>query len=608
MNLKHISNEVKYYLKTYGFKNTVKKCIKVTGKKVKRIFTGTKVEMVPSESYQKWVKNNTPTKKQLEEQRNYKFEKNPKISIIVPMYNTPLNFFKELVDSLINQTYTNWELCLADGSKERNEKIEKLCSKDKRIVYKFLNDNQGISGNTNEALKLATGDYIALLDHDDLLPIYSLFEYVKLINEHPNAEFIYSDEDKITTLNKPRFEPHFKPDFSIDFLRTNNYICHFSMFKKELMDKLGGFRSKYDGAQDFDIILRMSENVESYANIYHIPKVLYHWRVHAASTAGSGEAKTYAFDSGVLAVQDHLDRVGIKAKVEHGATLGTYKANYEIIGEPKVSIVIPNKDGVDMLKRCINSIKEKSTYDNYEIIVVENNSETEEIQEYYKVIDKEKNIKVITYPKKGFNYSAIINYGVKNAKGEYIVQLNNDTEIITPNWIEEMLGFAQRKDVGAVGARLYFEDNTIQHAGLFVGVDTIAGQPFKGMAKGMHGYFARESSVQDMSAVTAACMMNRKELYEEVGYMNEDLPVSFNDVDFCLKLRQKGYLVVYNPWVELMHYESKTRGYEVSEEKQKRFLKEINTFLGLWKPVLDAGDPYYNKNFSLDKCYDVKED
>ena len=508
-----------------------------------------------NKTYQQWIKNNEPTEKDIEEQRKTIFKNNPKISILVPMYNTPYNFFKELVECLINQTYSNWELCLADGSPEQDKSLEEIYKKDERIKYKFIGENKGIAGNTNECIKMATGDFIALFDHDDLLPVFSLYEVVKCINENPEVEFIYTD-----------------------------------------------------GAQDFDIILRVAENVKDFKNIIHIPKVLYHWRVHPNSTAQAEvQSKPYAFEAGIPAIQDHLERMGIKATVEHGASLGTYRIKYAFEGNPKVSIIIPNKDEKETLKTCIDSILEKTTYSNYEIIIVENNSETEEIFEYYKELEKNEKIKVVKYEEKGFNYSRIINLGVKSSDGEFIVQLNNDTEIETPDWLEDMLGFASREDVGAVGCKLYYPDNTIQHAGIVFGVDRVATHLFRGLPRHLHGYFARESTIQDFSAVTAACMFARRDLYEEVGYMNEELKVAFNDVDFCLELLEKGYRNVYNPYIELIHYESKTRGYEDTPEKVARFEAEIEKFQNKWKEIYENGDQYYNKNFSLNSChYDIR--
>lgn len=552
----------------------------------------------PQNIYEQWIELNEPTKGELEKQCNTKFEKNPKISIIIPMYNTPVKFFEELVDSLIGQTYSNWELCLADGSNEKNEELKSIYEKDDRIKYQFLGENKGISENTNAALALATGDYIALLDHDDLLPEFSLYEVVKYINKYPEAEFIYSDEDKFEKLGEKRYDPYFKSEFAPDTLRANNFICHFSIFRKDLMDKLGGFRSEFDGAQDYDILLRMSEQTK---NIVHIPKILYHWRVHALSTAKSGgTAKPYAYEAGIKAVQVHIDRLGLKGTVTHGNTLGTYKVNYELKGNPKVSILIPNKDYISTLKVCLKSIKKLTTYENYEIVIIENNSEEEKTFNYYKKIDGKDKIKVIQYPEKGFNYSKIINYGVANSDGEYIVQLNNDTELLTPNWLEEMLMFAQREDVGAVGVELFYPDKTIQHAGIVIGMGGIAGHLFRNIPHGMHGYFSKDAMIQNLSAVTAACMMAPRKMYEAVGNMDEEFKVAFNDVDFCLKVREQGKLIVYNPYVQFLHYESKSRGFEDTPEKQERFKGEIDRFQEKWGKILKEGDPYYNINLRLD--------
>ena len=570
---------------------------RVTWIEMKRyMIMGTAAE--PEEFYQIWIDKNEPKEDELEKQRNTKFNINPKISIIIPMYNTPEKFFKELVDGLIKQTYSNWELCLADGSPEKNEKLKKIYKKDSRIKYKFLGENKGISGNTNAALELATGDFIALLDHDDLLPEFSLFEIVKCINKNPDVDFIYTDEDKFEELGGKRYDPYFKSDFAPDTLRANNFICHFSVFKKELMEELGGFRSEFDGAQDYDIILRMSEKAKK---IIHIPKILYHWRVHALSTAKSGgTAKPYAYEAGIKAVQTHIDRIGLKGKVISGNTLGTYKVNYELNEKPKVSIIIPNKDYASTLKVCLKSIEKLTTYENYEIIVVENNSEEQKTFDYYKEIDGKNKVKVIKYPENGFNYSKIINYGVKNSDGEYIIQLNNDTQLLTPNWIEEMLEFAQREDVGAVGAELFYPDKSIQHAGIIIGIGGVAGHVFRNIPHGMHGYFSKDAMVQNMSAVTAACIMASRKMYDLVGNMDEKFEVAFNDVDFCLKIREQGKLIVYNPYVQFIHYESKSRGFEDTLEKQKRFQGEIERFQSRWKKILQDGDPYYNINLRLD--------
>ena len=571
----------------------------------KNILTG-RVNVNKETAYQKWIKENEPTEEELEVQRNTKFKMNPKISILVPLFNTPVNFFEELVDSLINQTYSNWELCLADGSDTQNPELMEVIEKDSRIKYKFIGENKNISGNTNECLSLATGDFIALLDHDDLLPIFSLYEIVKSINENPEVEFIYTDEDKIMRVKENRVDPYFKPDFSPDTLRANNYITHFSIFKKEIMDKLVGERSEYDGAQDYDLILRMSEIAK---NIVHIPKILYHWRIHPNSTAEMPDAKPYAYEAGRKAVEDHINRIGLKGTVEFGETPGVYQACYEVHGNPKVCILIPNKDAVDTLKTCIDSIQKLTTYNNYEIVIIENNSEEDKTFEFYKFLENNEKIKVVYYPKKGYNYAGIVNYGVKNCDGEYVVQLNNDTELITPNWIEKMLGFAQREDVGAVGARLYYPDESIQHAGIVVGICGLAANMLTGLPKGNHGYFAKESLIQNMSAVTGACLFSRRDIYEKVGFMDEEnLAVAFNDVDFCLKIRELGKLIVYNPFVKFWHYESKTRGYEDTPAKKERFERESNHFKTKWKEVISKGDPYYNMNLRDDTAqYEIKD-
>ncbi len=547
--------------------------------------------------YEKWILENSPSDQELYMQTKTRFKKKPKISIVIPLYNTDTEFFRELLYSIHCQTYKNWELCLADGSNEELEEIKSMVANDKRIKYKFLGKNEGISGNTNSALEMATGEFISLLDHDDMLSIDALYEVVKVINENPNVDFIYSDEDKFGLMDEPYYMPHFKPDYAPDTLRANNYICHYSVFRKTLLDSIGGFNSKYDGAQDFDLILRATEKARK---VVHIPKILYHWRVHKGSTSYEAEAKPYAIEAGRLAVEDHIHRVGLQGKVVNGPHPGTYEVIYDVIGEPKVSILIPNKDGIDLLKVCLESVLEKTTYKYYEIIIIENNSENKETFNYYKEITKNPKIKVVYYKEKGFNYSKIINFGVKNSDGDFVVQLNNDTKLITPNWLEKMIGFCQRPDVGACGVKLYYSDNTIQHAGIFVGCLTVAAHIFRGLPKGNLGYFGREDLIQNMNAVTAACIMTRRDIYEKVGYMNEQFAVAFNDIDFCLKIRKNGYLIVYDPFVEFIHYESKTRGNDTDPDKINRFKGEIDLFLNTWKEKLESGDEYYNKNFSLD--------
>jgi len=507
MDLKHRLNQIKYYFERYGFFETVKKCLKrLLGIKDAALYTD-------SEAYKIWIKNNEPNEAEIEQLRKIQFEVEPLISVVVPMYNTNEQYFEELVSSMENQIYKRWELCLADGSNEKNPKFEEIASKDSRILYKFLGENKGISGNSNEALKMANGKYIALLDHDDLLPVNSLFEFVKEINYKNEPDFIYSDEDKIND-NGERYNPYFKPDYSPETLSVHNYITHLVMFKKELLEKVGLFDDGFNGAQDYDLILRLTEKAK---NIVHISKILYHWRAAEGSTANVADSKPYAFEAGRRAVEAHISRLGLYGKVENGQDIpGVYKINYDVIGNPKVSILIPNKDGLQYLKPCINSILKLTTYNNYEIVIIENNSENERTFKYYEQIKKNPKVKVLEYKEKEFNYSKIINFGVKNVDGDFVLQLNNDTKLITPNWLEQFIGYAQQKDIGAVGARLYFKDKSIQNAGIAIGIGGTAGALLVNLEYGKHAYYGFEAITRNVSAVTGACLFARREIYGEV--------------------------------------------------------------------------------------------
>ncbi|MBQ5995010.1 MAG: glycosyltransferase family 2 protein [Clostridia bacterium] len=535
-------------------------------------------------------------------QESEKFPKDIKFSIIVPLYNTPEDVLREMIESVLAQTYKNWELCLADGSDDEHDSVETIVSHyskdDKRIVYKKLEENLGISENTNACMDMATGDYIALFDHDDLLHPSALYKYMQVICEK-QADFIYCDEDKFTTLGEGFFDAHFKPDFAVDNLRSNNYICHFTVFKKSLLDVAGKFRKEFDGSQDHDIILRLTEKAE---HIVHVPEILYHWRVSAVSVASDPYAKPYTIQAGINAVSEHLERVGLKGTVESSPIHpNVYRIRYDIEDNPLVSILIPNYNHVEELSVCINSILEKSTYENYEIIIIENNSDDETFK-YYDTLKTNPKIKVVVYkPEAGFNYSAINNFGAKYANGDYLLLLNNDVEVIAPDWIEEMLMFCQRSDVGAVGAKLYYPDDTIQHAGVILGVLTLAGHAFKNQPRGSNGYFGRASYQQDLSACTAACLMVKKSVFEDIGGFDEKFAVAFNDIDLCMKIRKKDLLIVFTPYAELYHYESKSRGIEDTPEKVARFSGEIQRFRDKWGEELKAGDPYYNPNLTLDR-------
>lgn len=548
--------------------------------------------------YEEWYRNHRPSEEELERQLRGKFAYMPLISILVPVYNTPESFLKQMIQSVRAQTYGNWELCIANanpGNKEVGDILRIASEKDQRIRVTDVPENEGIAQNTNAALKIASGEYVGLLDHDDLLTKDALYEVVKALNQQEKPEMLYSDEDKVTTDLTEHFQPYMKPDFNLDLLRSNNYICHFFVAKKSLIEDVGAFRGEFNGAQDYDLILRCSEKA---AGIAHIPRILYHWRVHKASTADNPASKMYAFDAGKRAIEEHLKRCGQDGEVSHAKDLGYYRVKYKVKGSPLVSIIIPNKDEVESLDKCLQSI-EKSTYKNYEIIVVENNSVKDETFAYYKKIEA-KGVKVV-YWEKGFNYSAINNYGASYAKGDYLLLLNNDVEVITPDWLEEMLGNCQRKEVGIVGVKLYYPDDTVQHAGIIVGIGGIAGNIFVGLPRRYTGYFHKASVQQDLSAVTAACMMVKRSVYEAVKGLDEKLQVAFNDVDFCLRVRKAGYLVVYNPYAELYHYESKTRGPEDTKEKARRFYSELEYMRSHHLDILKNGDPMYNRNLTLTK-------
>lgn len=552
-------------------------------------------------SYQKWIRHHLPDRNELEKQKKTSFGYRPKISFVVPLYKTPEKYLRRLTESFQEQTYSNWELCFSDGSGAQSpltELLKELTAKDNRIKYVSHEEPLQISENTNSAIEIATGDFIAFADHDDELTPNALFECVKAINEKPQTLVIYTDEDKMSMDGHKFFQPHFKPDYNPDLLCTVNYICHLFVVSRKVIEKVGGLRSEFDGAQDYDFVLRCVEAVKD-EEICHIPKILYHWRCHEDSTAENPESKLYAFEAGRRAVQAHYERTGIHAEVFKGEYLGLYRTKFIRDHDPLISIIIPNKDHIDDLKRCMESIEQKSTYKNYEYIIVENNSTDSATFEYYKKLEAENPKVRMVYWDGVFNYSAINNYGASFAKGEYLLLLNNDTEIINPDCLEELLGYCMRKEVGAVGARLYYEDDTIQHAGVVIGFGGIAGHCFVQQKRGTTGYCHRIICAQDYSAVTAACMMVKKSAFDAVGGLSEELAVAFNDIDFCMKLRKAEYLIVYNPYAELYHYESKSRGLEDTPEKVARFNKEIATFEKKWPEILENGDPYYNPNLTL---------
>ncbi len=542
-----------------------------------------------------------PSEEMLARQREESFPRNIRFSILVPLFNTPENYLSEMIQSVQDQTYANWELCLADGSDSEHGGVRKYCMalarKDNRIRYRKLKENKGISENTNACIKMASGDYFVLFDHDDILHPSALYENMKVICRD-EADFIYSDENTFHETPQDAYCPHFKPDYAPDTLRSYNYICHLTVFKKSLLDEIGGgFRSQFDGSQDYDMILRLTEKAR---RIAHIPKILYFWRGHAGSVASDVSAKAYTVDAAKAALTEHLDRVGLKGTVLDSSIPSTYRIKYGIEGNPLISIVIPNMDHMDDLKKCIDSILGLSTWKHFEIIVVENNSKQAETFEYYRSLKDCPEIRIVTW-EGVFNFSAICNFGAKAAKGDYILLLNNDIQVITPDWMEQMLMFAQRKDVGAAGAMLYYPDDTIQHAGVILGIGGVAGHSHKYFKRGDYGYASRLTIAQNLSAVTAACCLIPRRVWEQVRGLDEGYAVAFNDVDLCLRIREAGYLIVWTPYAELYHFESKSRGYEDTAEKRTRFKGEIDRFFARWSDALARGDPYYSPNLTLER-------
>lgn len=578
-----------------GYVNTKKSLVQI-----KKKLTGKEYA-----DYDTWFRIMRASRLELSEQRKTKFAYSPKISIVVPVYRTPAKFLKELVRSVFTQSYQNWELCLVNASPEDTHLstlLENWAARDKRIRLISLEKNLGIAQNTNAGIQKAAGEWVAFLDHDDFIEPDALFCYVKQLNEDPTLDVFYSDEDKTDEYGVHYLDPHFKSDFNIDLLHANNYMCHFLMVRKSLIDVIGGLNEKFDGAQDYDFALRL---VEQTNHIYHCPRILYHWRCSELSTASSQGNKRYAIHAGRAALNAHYRRLGWNARAEEGAVDGWYQTKFTLKEEPLVSILIPNKDHTDDLDVCLTSFFQRADYNNYEFIIIENNSVKPETFAYYEKIEKaHDNVKVV-YWESGFNYSAINNFGFQYAKGDYIMLLNNDVELITPDIFQSMLGYCMRPEVGIVGAKLLYNDHTVQHAGVLVGAGGLADHVFKGIHEDDPGYMGRSISSQDVSAVTAACLLVKRSVYEEVGGLEEEFQVAFNDVDFCLKVRKAGYLVVYDADVKLFHYESKSRGMEDTTDRFIRFGNEMMLLNSKWDILSTFIDPYYNPNLSYLDYYKI---
>lgn len=556
---------------------------------------------IAQSDYQTWLFAQRVTKKNLETQSKTKFAYSPKISILVATFNTKEEYLKEMIDTVVNQSYSNWELCIADGS--TNDFVEKYVHEHysnygDKIKFQKLDQNYGISGNTNKAFEMATGDYITVYDHDDTLELDCFYEIVKALQEY-RYDVLYTDEDKFDDSTKMYNDPNLKPDFSEDLLRSHNYITHLFIVNKKIVDEVGYYNSEFDGSQDYDYIFRCVEKANA---VYHIPRILYHWRMHPESTAQNPENKMYCYDAGKRAIEAHYKRVGVEAMVEFlpKPMYGMYHTIYSTKDNPLVSILIPNYNHKSILKTCIDSLYNVNTYKNFEIVIVENNSTEKEIFDYYEELKKQHdNIQVVTY-KGEFNYSRINNFGMKYTNGDYVLLLNNDTEVISPTALSEMVGCILRPEVGAVGAKLLYEDDTVQHAGVVIGFSGYAGHVNHGINKDDYGYMVRARINCNYSAVTAACMMVKKSVFNQVGGFDEQFVVACNDVDLCLKICKEKYLIVYNAFALWHHYESKSRGYDdASQEKMWRFNKEVEKFQDKWKDVLINGDPFYNSNWNI---------
>jgi GT2 family glycosyltransferase len=562
--------------------------------------------------YTQWVKNNLPdaiVAAKLKIKANTLSYK-PLISIVVPTYNTDYTFLRECLDSVLAQIYENWQLCIVDDAspdEKVREIIEEYAKADKRITYKFLKKNQHIAGATNEAIALANGEFVSLFDHDDILWPNALYEVVKSLYVDKKIDFLYSDEDKINQDRKAYQAPFFKPDWNPDFLHSVNYITHFATVRKTILDKVGGLKKEYNGAQDWDLFLRVTSETN---RIHHIPTVLYSWRIHENSTAMSTDSKPYVIDAQRDALTDDLKRKGYDDAIvkQDPKNLGYWIVEYPLKGHPLISIVIPTKNQLKIVKRCIDSIYKKTTYDNFEIILVDTGSSDRNVISWYEKIKKEhKNLRIIDWPEQPFSYARSCNEGARQAKGELLMMLNNDTEVITPNWLEIMGGDAQRKEVGAVGCLLYFPDRVhVQHAGIGIGLGGVAANSFSmtvnfGLAPNQHLYL---NTKHDMTAVTAACLMIRKEVFDSVSGFDEAFRVTYNDVDLSLRLREKGLYNIYTPHVQLLHHESISVG--LPEELKKRDSTEmkqaVTLFKKRWHKYIDH-DPDLNPNINKDNAF-----
>lgn len=581
------TEKIKVYYQQFGFCRTLQRGVE-------------KLSRTERSDYETFRLKYMPSGRQLEQQKKERFGYTPQFSVVVPLYRTPIEYLDALIRSVQAQTYAGWKLYLSNGSGEDatlKRALQDWAGREPRIRVIENEEQLDIAENTNRALAQADGDFIVFADHDDMLAPDALYECAKVLNQFRDTDLLYTDEDKISMDGREHYQPHFKPDFNIDLLRSANYMCHLLVVRRTLVEEAGYLDGRYNGSQDYDFILRCIERTQA---IRHIPKILYHWRMHPNSVAGNPDSKRYAYEAGRKAILAHYQRTGIRADVEF-LSPGFYRSVYRVEEEPLLSIIIPNKDHRADLQRCLESIRKHADYRNYEVLIVENNSTGQEILEYYRQLEEEDDTVRVLRWQGGFNYAAIQNYAVRQAKGSYVLLLNNDTWMAEGSSIRQMLAYAMRPDVGIVGAKLLYPDDTIQHAGVIVGLGGVAGHAFTGLPAQAPGYFCRITCAQEYSAVTAACMMVRKSVYEEIGGMDTDLEVAFNDTDFCLRAGEHGYRIVYQPTAVWYHDESKTRGAEDTEEKLERFRREVEFFQRRWKDFLENGDPCYNPNLTLEK-------
>ncbi|MFZ5863091.1 MAG: glycosyltransferase [Nitrospirota bacterium] len=552
--------------------------------------------------YRFWITKHEPTRAEFPTMRaeSTAWSYRPLVSLVTPVFNPTRYALTRCLESVADQLYDRWELCIVDGGSDQpyvREIIEAFTGREPRVKFLRLDKNRGIAGNANEALRLASGEYVGFLDHDDMLAPFALHEVVKLLNQGSPTDIIYSDEDKVPASGTRRYDPEFKSGWAPDTFLSYNYLCHFAVVRKRILDELGGFREGYDGAQDYDLLLRAVEKTQA---IRRIPKVLYHWRAATASTAAGVKVKPYAVSAAKRAIAEHLTRRGLDAEVLDGDALGSYRVKYRVRPGQHVTIIVPTRDKLHLLERCVSSVLAKTRHEVFTILIVDNGSREPETLAYFDRVTDHAKVRVARYDQP-FNFSAVNNFAVRGTDSDYLVFLNNDTEVINPEWLDAMLEFAQRDDVGAVGAKLYYPNDTIQHAGTIVGYWGVADHAHKHYPRSARGYMGRINIIQNLTAVTAACMMMRRTVFDEVGGFDEAFSHSFNDVDLCLRIRDKGYLVVYTPYAELYHHESVSRGHDDKPEERARLDREIALMKTRWKRVFDAGDPYYSPNLTLEK-------